>query len=136
MTVVRQDLNVNVPVAPPTRFWPNSTGFIVASSFVGSLWTLVVDSSGYAVNETCDVAIEYLFGSSWLEVGGAGGFALGPHDCKSVDSSGGVTRGTCSTNSLNATLIQQDGIDPTAARLRIDRISSGTIKSLTLTLTS
>ncbi len=136
MTIVRQDLNVNVPVAPPTRFWPNSTGFLVASSFLNFLWTLTIDSSGYAVGQTCDAAVEYLFGSSWIEVVGAAGWGLGPHNCKSVDSSGGVTFVTCSTTSMNATLEQQDGINPTAARLRIDRISSGTIKSLTLALTS
>ena len=90
---------VHMQTAPPTYDEPNSTGFTLPAGLTS--WTLSVQSSKYAAGSSADLGVEYLYGSTWVQVASVGGFTLGAYSC----DGGGITG---VTNTPNPTITTAD----------------------------
>src|SRR5690242_15755041 len=70
--------NVNMAAAPPSYFQPNANGVAVPVGL--SSWLMSIISSKYAAGSLAAIAIEYLYGASWMQAG-AETLQLGPYAC-------------------------------------------------------
>lgn len=84
--------NVHLAVAPPSYNVPNTNGAAVPAGLTS--WDMTVVSSRYAAGSSADLAVEYLYGGSWIQTEFVGGFPLGPYAC----DGGGVVGVTDTVN--------------------------------------
>lgn len=122
MTVVSQRTNVAVPTTPPTHFYPNSNGDAIPAG--GLRWQVTVVSSLYPQGSSADLTVQYQYSGVWQDDASVGGFTLGQYN----DKNGNPTN----TNTLSSQIGVTANPYPDRGRIRIDRIDSGTLDSVTL----
>jgi hypothetical protein len=114
-TQVRHAVNVVLPAAPPTRYWPDINGDVVAA---GSSWELLIDTTGLPAGQLlAEVYVESFDGTNWNIDGGVD-LQTGPQG----KSGGNIASLDCTVS----------GTGRQATRLRIENTPGYTLPSVTL----